>query len=161
MISRPTRPESFGFSAVVVCVLAAALVAAGCDKVPLLAPTGSVITLFPSANTVPSNGEIEIVATVIEQGTAAPAPGNGTGTGGGPTSTSTTGSGTPVHNGTLVSFTTTIGRIEPSEARTQNGQVRVRFHAAVKAARRRSRRSRAGHPGESRTSAWARPRPSG
>jgi hypothetical protein len=131
MISRLTRPESFGFSAVVVCVLAVALVAAGCDKVPLLAPTGSVITLFPSANTVPSNGEIEIVATVIEQGTAAPAPGNGTGTGtGGPTSTSTTGSGTPVHNGTLVSFTTTIGRIEPSEARTQNGQVRVRFHAS-------------------------------
>ncbi|HXW08503.1 MAG TPA: Ig-like domain-containing protein, partial [Vicinamibacterales bacterium] len=39
------------------------------------------------------------------------------------------GAGTPVQNGTLVSFTTTIGRIEPSEARTQNGQVRVRFIA--------------------------------
>jgi adhesin/invasin len=34
-----------------------------------------------------------------------------------------------VHNGTVVTFTTTIGRIEPSEARTDNGQVRVRFHA--------------------------------
>src|SRR4029079_10134536 len=44
------------------------------------------------------------------------------------TSSSTTaGAGTPVQNGTLVSFTTTIGRIEPSEARTSNGQVRVRF----------------------------------
>ena len=34
-----------------------------------------------------------------------------------------------MHNGTVVTFTTTIGRIEPSEARTDNGQVRVRFHA--------------------------------
>jgi hypothetical protein len=34
-----------------------------------------------------------------------------------------------VHNGTVVTFTTTIGRIEPSEARTDNGQVRVRFFA--------------------------------
>ena len=32
-----------------------------------------------------------------------------------------------MQNGTLVSFTTTLGRIEPSEARTDNGQVRVRF----------------------------------
>jgi adhesin/invasin len=34
-----------------------------------------------------------------------------------------------VQNGTVVSFTTTIGRIEPSEARTTNGQVHVRFIA--------------------------------
>ena len=34
-----------------------------------------------------------------------------------------------MQNGTLVSFTTTIGRIEPREARTQNGEVRVRFVA--------------------------------
>jgi len=34
-----------------------------------------------------------------------------------------------VHNGTVVTFTTTIGRIEPAEARTNNGQVRVRYFA--------------------------------
>jgi hypothetical protein len=34
-----------------------------------------------------------------------------------------------VQNGTLITFTTTVGRIEPSEARTQNGQVRVRLIA--------------------------------
>ena len=34
-----------------------------------------------------------------------------------------------MQNGTLISFTTTLGRIEPSEARTQNGQVRVKFIA--------------------------------
>jgi hypothetical protein len=120
-------------------VLVTALVATACDKVPLLAPTGTVITLFPAASTVPVNGNVEIIATVIENGTAssAPATGNGgTGSGGtgtttpaATTTTTTTGAGTPVQNGTLVSFTTTIGRIEPAEARTTNGQVRVRFIA--------------------------------
>jgi hypothetical protein len=98
--------------------------AAACEKMPLLAPTGTVITLFPTASSVALNGEIEIVATLIEQGVAQ-TPGTGNGTG----STSTPGAGTPVHNGTLVTFTSTIGRIEPREARTHNGQVRVRFIA--------------------------------
>ncbi len=115
-------------------VLAILSFAMACDKVPLLAPTGSVINLFASSSVVPLNGEVEIVATVVENGVAA-SPGTGTGTGGGTgagaptgtTSTTTAGAGTPVQNGTLVSFTTTIGRIEPSEARTNNGQVRVKF----------------------------------
>jgi PKD repeat protein len=79
---------------------------AGCDKLPLTAPTGSTITLFATARHVPLNGETEIVATVIEE------------------------PGTPVHNGTLVTFTTTVGTIEPREARTHNGQVRVRLLSA-------------------------------
>jgi hypothetical protein len=125
MISRVLRAPGRAVNPAAMVVCALALLTASCDKVPLLAPTGSVISLFASASTVPSNGEVEIVATVIEQGsTAPPAGGDGTGT------TSTPGSGTPVHNGTLVSFTTTIGRIEPAEARTHNGQVRVRFVAA-------------------------------
>jgi len=111
------------------------VVASSCDKVPLLAPTGTVITLFPGASTVPVDGNVEIIATVIENGTAtAPSSTGGTGTGGtgttgttGTTTTTTAGAGTPGQNGTLVSFTTTIGRIEPGEARTTNGQVRVRF----------------------------------
>ena len=37
------------------------------------------------------------------------------------------GGGTPVQNGTVVSFTTTLGRIEPSEARTHNGTVTVKL----------------------------------
>ena len=117
-------------------LIAALSLAVACDKVPLLAPTGSVISLFAAANTVPINGDIEIVANVIENGTTSTpttptTPGTGTpGTGTtGTTSTTSAGAGTPVQNGTLVSFTTTIGRIEPSEARTSNGQVRVRFFA--------------------------------
>jgi hypothetical protein len=122
------------------------VLAAACDKVPLLAPTGSVINIFPAANIVAVNGEVEIIATVIENGVAAPAPTTpttptqpGTGTPGTPTtpttptpttpSTGSQGAGTPVQNGTVVTFTTTLGRIEPSEARTTNGQVRVKFIA--------------------------------
>jgi len=130
---------------VVACgALAILSLAAACDKVPLLAPTGSVISIFATANTVALNSDIEIVANVIENGTTASSPTTpttpttpGTGTPGtgtttpatGTTTTTSTGAGTPVQNGTLVTFTTTIGRIEPSEARTSNGQVRVRFVA--------------------------------
>jgi hypothetical protein len=81
------------------------LLAAGCDKVPLMAPTGSTISLFARDMVLPVQGTTEIVATVIEQG------------------------GTPVHNGTLVTFTSTLGRIEPQEARTENGKVNVRLIA--------------------------------
>ena len=106
-----------------------AVFAAACDKVPLLAPTGTAISLFASSSTVPTNGEIEIIATLIEQGTATTGTGGTGGTGGQTTTTSTRGAGTPVQNGTLVSFTTNLGRIEPREARTNNGEVRVKFIA--------------------------------
>ena len=101
-----------------IIVLPLALIAA-CDKVPLLAPTGSVITLqIPDTTAVSLNSEMNITATVIENGVVAG--------GSGPTVTRSTG-GTPVQNGTVVSFTTTLGRIEPAEARTHNGQVTVRL----------------------------------
>lgn len=123
--TRGTR-RAVALLALLTAVASLSLVSA-CDRVPLLAPSGTVITLFPAANTVPVNGTVEIVATVIENGTTTTPPANG---GSGTTTpTSTPGAGTPVQNGTLVSFTTTIGRIEPSEARTQNGQVRVKFIA--------------------------------
>ena len=114
--------RSAGVALISCLVLPFALLAA-CDKVPLLAPTGSVITLIPVTNTVSLNSQVDIVATVIENGTAPGATGTGT------TSTSRTGAGTPVQNGTLVTFTTTVGRIEPSEARTHNGQVTVKLVA--------------------------------
>jgi hypothetical protein len=138
MVTHTSRRASLAAACGAITILAFAL---GCDKVPLLAPTGSVISIFATATTVPVNGETEIIANVIENGVTAtptPPPGNGNGNGGTPgtptpggtTSTTTAGAGTPVQNGTLVSFTTTIGRIEPSEARTTNGQVRVKFIAA-------------------------------
>ena len=90
-----------------------------CDKAPLLAPGGTVIFLNATSGSVPATGSVDIIAVLLEQGTTS----SGTGTG----SSTTPASGTPVHNGTLVSFTTTIGRIEPAEARTENGKVTVRF----------------------------------
>jgi Bacterial Ig-like domain (group 1)/PKD domain len=81
------------------------LVGAGCDKVPLTAPTESTIQLFANGSSVPLTGGVDLIATVTE------AP------------------GTPVQNGTVVTFTTTLGRIEPPEARTTNGRATVRLLA--------------------------------
>jgi PKD repeat protein len=80
-------------------------VLAACDKVPLTAPTESTIALFATGTSVPLNGAVDLVATVTEK------------------------PGTPVQNGTLVTFTTTLGRIDPPEARTNNGKVTVRLTA--------------------------------
>jgi len=105
-----------------ITALGAALVllaAAACDKVPLTAPAGTVITLVASTNVLPINGSTDLIAVLIENGTT------GTGTGG----AATPSAGTPVHNGTLVTFTTSLGRIEPAEARTSNGSVTVKLVA--------------------------------
>ena len=103
--------------------LLAILGAAACDKVPLLAPTGSIINLTVTSDAAALNSTIDIIAVVIENGVSS----GGTGTGTAATTTSNSGAGTPVQNGTVVSFTTSIGTIEPAEARTSNGRVTVRL----------------------------------
>src|SRR3954468_17940770 len=110
--------------AALLLALAIPLGVVSCDKVPLLAPTGTVITLLTTSNTVSLNSTVDLIATAIENGQAA---GTGTGTGTGSVSTGTSGAGTPVQNGTLITFTTTIGHVEPAEARTHNGQVTVKL----------------------------------
>ena len=95
------------------CGLLVLVASAACDKVPLTAPTGATVTLFSNTTIVPVNGSAEITATVIEAG------------------------GTGVQNGTVVSFTTTIGTIDPTEARTQNGKATVRLNAGGRSGRRR------------------------
>jgi adhesin/invasin len=87
--------------AAVVLALAAGL--AACDRVSLTAPTESTISLFATGSSVPANGSVDIVATVTES------------------------AGTPVQNGTVVTFTTTLGTISPAEARTNNGKVTVKL----------------------------------
>ncbi|MEQ1572709.1 MAG: Ig-like domain-containing protein [Vicinamibacterales bacterium] len=91
--------------AAALCVAAAALAAAACDKVPLLAPTGSTITLTASSTIVPSGGSTQLTAFVNES------------------------SGTPVQNGTSVRFVTDIGTVAPAEAHTQNGMATATFNA--------------------------------
>ncbi len=85
--------------------LLAALALSGCDKVPLLAPTNTTIRLIVGLGVLPIAGSTEITAIVIES------------------------AGTPVQNGTAVTFTSTLGTVEPREARTTNGQVTVRYVA--------------------------------
>jgi Bacterial Ig-like domain (group 1)/PKD domain len=87
-------------------LLSLALLAfASCDKVPLLAPTGSSVTLTINTTSLPLNGTAEITAVVVEA------------------------AGTAPHNGTVVTFTSTLGSIEPREARTTNGLATATFRA--------------------------------
>jgi PKD repeat protein len=79
-----------------------------CDKMPLAAPADSTITLYASSTTVGLNASVDITATVIES------------------------AGTPVQNGTVVTFSTTLGTIEPPEARTNNGKATVRLVAGTR-----------------------------
>src|ERR1700704_4709152 len=73
-----------------------------CQRVPLLAPSGSVITMTSSATVLPFNGTTTITAQLIEP------------------------AGTPPHSGTHVTFTTSLGTIQPSDAETDpSGIVKV------------------------------------
>ena len=76
-----------------------------CDSVPLTSPTGSTITLSIDRNVLPLNGQATVRAVVIES------------------------AGTPVHNGTMVTFQTAIGSTSPVEAATVNGVATVTFLA--------------------------------
>nr|MBA3271261.1 Ig-like domain-containing protein [Acidobacteriota bacterium] len=76
-----------------------------CDKVALLAPTGSTVTLSISSTSVASNGTAEVIATVIES------------------------AGTPVHNGTEVTFQSSVGQVDPAVVRTEGGIARTTFRA--------------------------------
>lgn len=79
---------------------------AGCEKQPLFAPTGSSITLTANTNSLSANGSTPIIAQVLEP------------------------SGFPPHSGTQITFVTTLGQIQPSEANTDvNGQVTATFLA--------------------------------
>ena len=80
-----------------------AAVSGGCDKLPLLAPPSSTIKLSTASTNVQANGTTEIRATVLEP------------------------SGTPVQNGTTVTFTTNLGAVSPTDARTVNGVATVQF----------------------------------
>jgi len=102
MIARGFGAAGFGRIATSLALLAAT---SGCTRVPLTAPTKSTIALFASGSSVPANGSVDLIATVTEE------------------------AGTPVQNGTLVSFTTTLGHLQPTEARTTNGQATVKLVA--------------------------------
>jgi hypothetical protein len=86
-------------------VVLVSILSASCDKMPLTAPLDSQITLVAASTFVQPGGTTEVSAFVTEP------------------------AGTPVHNGTVVTFTTTLGTLDPIEARTNGGKATVRFHA--------------------------------
>ena len=83
------------------------LVVVACDSVPLTSPTGSTISISIDKNVLPLNGQATVRAVVMEV------------------------SGTPVHNGTMVTFTHTIGSVNPPEAPTVNGIATSTFLAGT------------------------------
>jgi hypothetical protein len=98
----PVRRSNFFTSVLwaIACVMVA-LGAAACDKIALTAPSNSSITLFSNLTTINLGGSAQITATVIEGG------------------------GTPVHDGTEVTFTTTIGTVDPVTLQTDDGKATV------------------------------------
>ena len=70
--------------------MAVALIATACERVQLLAPTNSTITVTAPNRVLPLGGSTEVSAFVLEQ------------------------SGTPVQNGTVVRFTATLGSVSPA-----------------------------------------------
>ena len=83
------------------------LVVVACDSVPLTSPTGSTISISIDKNVLPLNGQATVRAVVMEV------------------------SGTPVHNGTMVTFTHTIGSVNPPDAPTVNGIATSTFLAGT------------------------------
>lgn len=105
MLSLPMIPRARILFAI---LSAAGALSVGCQRVPLLAPSGSTITLTSAATALPLNGTAEIIAQVIEP------------------------AGTPPSHGTLITFTTTLGAVQPFAAETDiNGRVIVRFVAGT------------------------------
>ena len=84
------------------------MVFSACEKVPLLAPSGSTLTLISTATALPLNGTSQLIAQLIEP------------------------AGTPPHSGTSITFTTSLGSIEPADATTDTaGRAVVTFNAGT------------------------------
>ncbi len=99
-------PRFRGTFPAAVFLAVSSLVAITCTRVPLLAPTGSVITLTTSATALPVNGTTQLIAQVVEASGQAP------------------------HSGTTVTFTTSLGAVQPSQAETDTaGRAIVTFRA--------------------------------
>src|SRR5688572_27552290 len=98
--------RSFGALRALGVFVSVVLAAVACEKVPLLAPSGSTITLSTATSALGFNGTAEISAHVLEA------------------------AGTPPHSGTHVTFSTNLGTVEPAEVQTDvNGRATTRFRA--------------------------------
>jgi hypothetical protein len=121
MVPQPFRV--FGRDAARLLALGVAILglsSVSCQDVPLLAPSTSTLTIILSADTLSASGTINVTATLV-QGSGTPStPGNGA-------TTTPSGVAQPVHDGTQVTFTTSLGTIDPVTATTKGGQVTVQL----------------------------------
>jgi hypothetical protein len=85
----------------------AAFAAGGCEQAIQMAPSSSVLTLTAGGSGVELNGALTITATLTDS------------------------TGKAVTDGTVVAFATTMGKIEPVEARVTNGRVNVQLVAGT------------------------------
>jgi hypothetical protein len=118
IMPRRSRPAAAGYLLMLGLL---ALMGPSCDKMPLMAPSSSTLTLYAARVAVGLNGAVDVTATVIES------------------------AGTPVQNGTVVSFTTTLGAIDPFEARTNDGKVTVKFNSGTQSGTAEIRASSGGN----------------
>jgi hypothetical protein len=86
-------------------VLLTVAIAAACDRDPLVAPVASTISVSAVDSKVAPGGSTDVFAVVIEE------------------------AGTPVHDGTVVRFSSTLGRVDPEQATTREGVARATFTA--------------------------------
>lgn len=81
------------------------LAGAACEAVPLVAPSASTLSVAVAERVVPAGGSTMVTAHVVEV------------------------AGTAVHDGTVVTFTSTLGVMHPEEAATVRGRARAVFTA--------------------------------
>ena len=86
----------------ILCALGACF---GCESAALVAPTQSTLTLVVADSTIPSGGSTMVTARVVEA------------------------AGTAVHDGTVVSFSATLGSVYPDEAATVRGRAMATYTA--------------------------------
>jgi hypothetical protein len=91
-----------GYSLLIMVVIG---VAAACDKVPLVAPVASTISISAAEIALPAGGSTAVAAYVVEE------------------------AGTLVQDGTTVYFTATLGSVEPAMATTRAGVAQTTFTA--------------------------------
>jgi hypothetical protein len=103
MMRNDVRMKTRLAGAVALALVQLAMVA--CDRMPLTATPDSTVRVTSGALVLPTGGSTEVTAFVAESG------------------------GTPVQNGTVVRFTTTLGRVDPVEAQTRNGMAATTFLA--------------------------------
>lgn len=117
MRDRVARLASIRRTVVTAALVGCAALTGACDKDSILAPNGSELTLVATSSTLPANGSIDVTAHLFRGGFAT----------GDEATAIVPGVGPPVRDDTIVTFVSTLGRLEPTQAKTFDGKVTVKL----------------------------------